>query len=360
MANQSKKIKMLFLCTRLADYFYQCVKQLVIDSPVEAYIIRYPKDKNAPFKFLDTENIFLLNKKELGNREEFLDYVKNLSPDLIYSGGWSDKDYTYLCSQWHKKIPTVVGIDNAWEGNTRQYLGSFLMRRKLKRTFSNIWVTGIPQYEFARRLGYSHDSILKCLYSANTKTFQGAFPAAQEQRMKKYPKKMLYVGRYVAYKQPLLLAKVFDDLLKSGKTNGWSLEFIGEGPLKEELLKYSNEKITIKGFCDPADLPNEFAKSGAFCLPSKSEHWGVVVHEAAYVGVPLVLSKTTYAASTFLIENYNGFQFDENNEKELKEVLIKLFNKSEKELLQFSQKSFELSQLVTQEYWAANLMSIVN
>ena len=54
-----------------------------------------------------------------------------------------------------------------------------------------------------------------------------------------------------------------------------------------------------------------------FVCPA-NEHWGVVVHEAAAAGLPLLLSNTTYAGTHFLVEGINGYSFDENNYKDLK------------------------------------------
>ena len=98
---------------------------------------------------------------------------------------------------------------------------------------------------------------------------------------------------------------------------------------------------------------------GGFCLPSKDEHWGVVVHEAVASGLPLVLSNTTHSGSTFLVHNYNGFVFQENNSNDFKNQLKKFFALENADLILQSKRSFELSKRITHETWTANLMSIV-
>ena len=50
-----------------------------------------------------------------------------------------------------------------------------------------------------------------------------------------------------------------------------------------------------------------------FTLPSKAEHWGLVVHEAALSGCALALSDRVGAAADLLTEGVNGCAFDPEN-----------------------------------------------
>ena len=65
-------------------------------------------------------------------------------------------------------------------------------------------------------------------------------------------------------------------------------------------------------------------KSCGFILPSKYEPWGVVVHEAACSGLPLILSDSVGSRNELLINNHNG----RVSIKILLQALVKQFNLS--------------------------------
>ena len=52
-----KKKKALFLYLEPAGYVEACLKKTVQLFPVEAHVVRYPLDPNAPFKFEEIENV---------------------------------------------------------------------------------------------------------------------------------------------------------------------------------------------------------------------------------------------------------------------------------------------------------------
>ena len=354
-------IKIIFLYTRLPDYFEQCVAYLVDKYPVEAIIVRYEADRNAQFIFEPKPKINLVFKSSFDSTEKLHAYINSLNPSIIYCSGWNDKDYMSVISEWHTKVPTLMGLDNPWENTLRQKVGVILFRLLNKLKFSHIWVAGYNQYEFAKKLGYKNEKIIFDLYCANIPNFYKAY----SQRLEKinmegiYPKQLLFIGRFVKYKQPEMLIRAFKELLDEGKTFGWTLLMIGEGPLKNDLKIYENDKIKIKEFLHPNKLIDEMAFSGAFCLPSKSEHWGVVIHEASAAGLPIITTYTTYSATRFVISKFNGFVFKDSSISLLKNNLSTLFKMNNDELLRMSNNSYNLSGEINHEKWAASMMSIL-
>lgn len=354
------KKNLVFLYTRLADYFYQCLLYFAKrNKELNVIVIRYDADKNAPFQFHETDNLKLFYKSNFSGVSDILDFLKPINPLCIYCTGWGDKEYLQVISKLKNTCPTILGLDNPWESTIRQKLGVLYFKLFIKSIFSHIWVAGIPQYLFAKRLGFKDNEILNELYCANTESFLDAGIKTKRIKKTNFPRKLVFIGRYVTYKQPLILVRLFKNLEDSGLTNGWCLELIGSGPLKEILYQYNSETILINDFIKPNDLPEKLASSGAFCLPSKGEHWGVVVHEAASAGLALLLSNTVYSGSSFLIDAYNGFKFDENNKNEMKESLLNLFSKSEDELLNMGYNSMKLAQRINHETWSANLNSVL-
>ena len=348
-------MKLVFLYTRYASYFHSALNSFLdLYSDYSAVVIRYKPDLNAPLKFGSCDKITIISKDDFNNEKDLTEYVVRLNPVLVYTAGWSDKSYRTIAKLFYGKIPTLVGLDNPWEGNTRQLIGVLYFRIFWKRIFSNIWVAGPPQEKFALRLGYKNFQILNGLYACDEDAFckQGEFQGKR--------KELLFVGRFVPYKQPDILFEVFNQILSEELNNGWSLRFIGNGPLKAKLEAVDSEYINVEGFIQPEELPDKMRRASAFCLPSKGEHWGVVVHEAVSCGLPLVLSNTTFSSSLFLEEGKNGFSFLTDQRESLRDALINLFNRTETELCQMSDHSLLLSRRVSKEKWAENLKKAIS
>ena len=71
------------------------------------------------------------------------------------------------------------------------------------------------------------------------------------------------------------------------------------------------------------------------------EPWGVVVHEAALMGLPMLCSNKIQAATKFLKEGKNGFVFNPLDEEEMARVFKKLMKNSDGDLYQMGRQSFE-------------------
>jgi glycosyltransferase involved in cell wall biosynthesis len=61
----------------------------------------------------------------------------------------------------------------------------------------------------------------------------------------------------------------------------WELCLYGSGPLQSAI---SHPRIKVHGFIQPEQLGSLYRQARIFALPSFSEAWGVVVHEAALSG----------------------------------------------------------------------------
>lgn len=335
---------------------WSSIGHLVENYDVEVDIVRYPVDQMAPFsyKILSKRNLYNYSEIKQAGFGKFLNHSK---PDLIYVAGWADKVYNRAVKGMKNKVPVVVGLDNPWKNTSRQKAGVVLAGASLRNLFSHVWVSGMPQYAFASRLGYKDHQILRGLYVANTERIL----KAKNEEVNANVKRLLFVGRLVEYKRPHWLLESFIALQNQGKTNGWEVCFIGEGPLKavmEEMAR-DQENIRLMPFMQPEDLAKELWKASAFCLPSENEHWGVVIQEAACANLALVLSDSCGAAGKFLIHGYNGFKYSTNKKEELQSSLMTLFHTSDEALLKMGKRSGKLSKSHNQDYWSAQLMSLL-
>ena len=102
-------------------------------------------------------------------------------------------------------------------------------------------------------------------------------------------KRLLYLGRLTPKKGPKLLL----DSLARVRSSSWALDIVGDGPMKEELIKlaaeYSfGERVVFHGYSDdPAEWT---ARCDLLVIPSFDEGMGLSLAEALAAGTPVMAS----------------------------------------------------------------------
>lgn len=132
---------------------------------------------------------------------------------------------------------------------------------------------------------------------------------------------------------------------------------MGNGPLKKKLRTF--EQIEVLDFVQPQKLPNLMSKYGAFVLPSVVEPWGVVVHEAAAAGLPIITTHNCGAATAFVRNGYNGLITRAGSVANLYEALKKTTKLSDEELYTMGERSYELSRQYTPDTWASTIKEVI-
>ena len=107
-------------------------------------------------------------------------------------------------------------------------------------------------------------------------------------------------------------------------------------------------------------MPNVFAEASVFVLPSRKEPWGVVVHEAATTGLPIICSDACGAAVHLIHDGYNGFVFESGNVSDLARCLLTISQLDEHKRKVMSRRSWELSKQYTPDRWAETLIQGVD
>ncbi|CAN2170803.1 RfaG Glycosyltransferase [Candidatus Nanopelagicaceae bacterium] len=103
---------------------------------------------------------------------------------------------------------------------------------------------------------------------------------------------VLFLGRFVAEKQPLLALEAVYELRNLGWTG--TFHIVGSGPLKSSIEMEISKRL-MSGYVNlienaPQDELEEcFARSFALIHPSKREGYGLAMIEAAERGIPTVL-----------------------------------------------------------------------
>ena len=79
---------------------------------------------------------------------------------------------------------------------------------------------GKRQRQFAKKLGYKSSEISEGFYSADVDLFSSYFEKAKESKSSNFPKRFIYVGRYVKHKGIFDMWNAFIELQKE-HPNDW-------------------------------------------------------------------------------------------------------------------------------------------
>lgn len=340
------KPKIVFLYSEIAGYFLACAKELAKFS--EVLIIKWPVNSEAPFKFDIPDGLSVIEKNDYSNIK-LLQLINTFNPDKIVCSGWMDKDYLKIVKSFKKRIPTILTLDNHWEGSLKQKVASMISPFYLKRIFTHAWVPGSPQEKFANKLGFN--KVIKGFYCSDNHLFEGNFNASNIVPEKTF----LYVGRYVDVKSIKEMWQAFIQLVEENNLWDWKMVCIGTGDLWEERVIH--DQIEHMGFLQPGEISKFLIKKPIYILPSNFEPWGVSVQEFAISGCPLIISENVGASEMFIKEGQNGYMVKPTISS-IKSAMNKFIYKSNDELVKMSINSNELGMSYSPNDWANRLLKV--
>jgi glycosyltransferase involved in cell wall biosynthesis len=350
--NLSKRI--VFLYTSLNGFVLSTIRALFATTDVASIdVVHWSSGSTSGNEYkIEPSNLTKFIKRTEISDSAILEMLETTSPNLIYVSGWMDWGYVKAVRQYKKSNPrikatVVCGIDDQWRGSLRQILGSIYFRLRLRQVFDLMWVSGMPQYHFARQFGYPDRKILAHLLSADTAVFKPV--EAPESRF-------IFVGRFEAVKGLDLLVAAYAKLSDETRAQ-WPLLLVGAGSLKDHLENKLPSGARVVPYLQPVELALELSKGGVGCQPSLFEPWGVSIHELAAMGYPLIVSSACGASSEFVIHGHNGYVFSSGDVSALSHSLHQMTLRSPPELQQFGAASFRLSQRISPLTCARSFLS---
>ena len=218
--------KILFLYSEVMGYTEGCFKEFVKIYDYEVHCVLWDKNKLTPFIPKENDRIFYYKKSKFNDPQRLISLITELNPSLIYLSGWNNKEYIRAIKKLGLKKKVVMGMDNQYTASIRQIILILISRFYLHSFTQFIWVPGIYQYEYARRLKYKKDKIFLNMYSANVELFDRYYHVYREMKEKNFPRTIIFVGRFHPKKGLDILIEAFqycNSLLKSK----WKLMLTG-------------------------------------------------------------------------------------------------------------------------------------
>ncbi|MFZ4765415.1 MAG: glycosyltransferase family 4 protein [Roseimicrobium sp.] len=132
-------------------------------------------------------------------------------------------------------------------------------------------------------------------------------------RAENAPVTFAYLGQLIRRKGLDLWLDAALELKAKGFAN-FRLRFIGGGDeawLRESIAQRQlDAHCELTGFLSGAAIRDALGTADVFVLPTRQDTYAAVVHEAACLGLPLLVSKHAGAAEALVRDGENGFVFD--------------------------------------------------
>ena len=346
-----KHFTILILYAELMPYNVVVIKELVKKGCC-VHVVLQDTNKKTPYLPPSLVGVTYYNRSVFKDSNHLFRLVTDISPDLVWTAGWIDPLYNKVAGMIRRKLhlPVVASSDTQWRGG-KQWLNVFTAGFRQRRWFSHIFVAGEWQVKYANKLGFCPDRILMHNLSADVDLFSQIDINSRE---KKYPKRLVYVGRFSPEKGLVPLLRAWQSI---PDRKGWQLTLVGNGPEREMLTGYPD--VEILDFMNQQELQKVIESSGAFILPSLFEPWALVLHEAACAGLPVLASGCCGAIASFVRDGENGYLFIPGNIRSIRSSIEKLIIQPDADLLQMGRNSRKLGMKITPERVADTLLTVL-
>ena len=344
--------KVVFLVRELSGYFVSCIQFWKENYDGELFVIYWPTNQDAPFQWQMNANIQWVKKSEFFqkyNQEKFWTETQHL-----FVAGWGDSEYNGIIKE-HRSIPKTILFDTQWKASWKMQLGRFWLYFKIIRHFDSAWVPGLRQRVLAGKLYFKSNKIFDHFYVGDQLLFDQPKLNRSDNDT---TLNIVFAGRLILEKGIVPLIQRFIETIEGNPSLDWHLHVCGTGPLTDDCPLH--QSITYHGFVQPKDLALLFHRMDLFVLPSLYEPWGVVVHEAAFAGLPLLVSDAVGSADAFLENGRNGWLFPQGDLSAMIEGINRYDQLSPEQRQAMSQHSKMLARLVVLESWSSVANKIIS
>lgn len=250
-----------------------------------------------------------LNRGDSNNRNKFKIFMKliklmsNIRCKKILYAGWMAPEYNFFSVFSPRKKNVLVCESTIFDTDFYGLKGA--VKRAVISRMGAVLPSGKPHAELFKRIGFNG----KCNNTGSVGIFNKGVRTLRKQRVTSHLK-YIYVGRLVDVKNVGLLIDAFN-------RNGKPLTIVGDGVMAEELKRKANPNIVFRGFVENESLGKVYQEHDVFILPSYYEPWGLVVEEALYWGLPVIVSNRVGSSIDMVKDLNTGVIFNSGEVEDL-------------------------------------------
>lgn len=243
--------------------------------------------------------------------------LKTCEYKKIIVSGWDLKEFWYLIFT-NSKAKNCLALESTINESRVDGVRGVIKKIFLSR-ISTVFASGNLHRELLEALIYTNKiKITKGVGIINKPNF---IPIKRE-----YKKRFLFIGRLSSEKNIKQLIKIFNTL------PDFTLSIIGTGPQEKELKAIAQENTQFLGQIENSKLEDYFVSNDIFILPSMSEPWGLVVEEALYFGMPVIVSRNC-GASELIDNSKNGYILNVEDVKSIEKIITSIDDEKYQRLL---------------------------
>lgn len=340
-------LKLAVLWEQWTGYLDASLRALCARHPVRLVRSHMRPEPDTPFRledFIAAEHVHVFDERPM--ETELAGTLARFEPDAILISSWNRPEYRRIARSYAGRATRILGMDNQWKGTLKQRLGCLAAPFFLHPAYDKALVAGPRQRLFARKLGFADAAIFEPMLCCDTATFS----KVGSPRFDGTTGNFLYAGRLLELKGFPVIVEAYRNYRSRVRGKPWGLIVAGTGP--ERSCAEGVEGIDLRGFVQPADLPALFAEASCLVMPSRTEAWGVAIHEAGCVGLPVICSAACGAVGVLVESGASGFVFETQNVAHLTECMTKMSAMPSAEFQAFSERSRALAQTITLDRWA--------
>lgn len=228
--------------------------------------------------------------------------VATFAPDAVSMTAWNfARSYRAVMKSLPPDVVRILVMDNLWRSAPRQWLGRMVSPWYVQSVADVAMVPSERSEAYARMLGFGPTDVIRGSLSADTSVFASPARSGAELASRR---SFLYVGRLVDHKGADVLADAYA-AYRAGAEDPWDLHVVGLGPLAPALS--GRPGVVMHGFLEPAEVAELMRSVSCQVVPSRIEPYGVIVHEAAACGLPILCSDFTGALAGYVQDGANGW-----------------------------------------------------
>lgn len=311
--------------TNTPSFYKLNLCEAIAQSGVKILLVFYGYGQEAVNKPMTDESLWtfdfkFINEGDSNSRNKPLTFLRlvrlmrRISAKKVIFAGWIAPEYNFYSFLSPKSKNAMVCESSILDVDMAGVSG--WIKRRIFNRMSVVLPSGTPHFRLFESSGYKG----QCNVTGSVGIFNKSY---RQPKLQNHPLRYLYVGRLVDVKNVGTLVDVFN-------RNEFPLTIVGEGPLKEALMSRAGKNIRFTGFIPNEQLGAVYADHDVFILPSTYEPWGLVVEEALYRGLPVIVSDRVGSGPDMVEALGTGEIFKSNDAASLQAAIDKVAANYEK------------------------------
>ncbi|MCH6201336.1 glycosyltransferase family 4 protein [Aquiflexum sp. LQ15W] len=279
--------------------------------------------------------------------------IESFFPDTILVFGWNLKSHLKVLRHFKGKVKLWFRGDSTLLDESKGFK-TLLRRILLTWVYSHVdkaLYVGAANKAYFLKHGIKEVDLLSAPHAIDNYRFADDETKQYAEKAKNWRAGLgylsedivvLFAGKFHSVKRPEFLIKaIIEANIK--RANPLQLLFVGNGPMKDQLKDLARPYNFIKfiPFQNQSQMPLVYRLGEIYCLPSKSETWGLAVNEAMACGIPVIVTDKVGCARDLVKENENGFVIKHNQQPEFEKLLTGLSLPVLKQMGEAAQKNIQ-------------------